>query len=52
MSKNKNFLSYIIFGILGALLLGFLGLNIYLMIKYGNAPREEVPNWVWWWFLG
>lgn len=42
--KKENILY--IFGAI--LVLGMIAFYIYIWVRYGNVPREEVPNWVWW----
>ena len=30
-----------------------IGLNIYILVKYGGKPSAEIPAWVlWFWFGG
>lgn len=28
--------------------LSVIALEIYCWVRYGNAPADQVPNWVWW----
>ena len=42
-------LTYILLqSILILLILGFIGLEIYCWVTYGNTPISETPSWVQW----
>ena len=32
-------------------LIGIVSFEIYLWVKYGNMPHDEIPAWVWWFML-
>lgn len=34
------------------IIFGVIGFEIYLWITYGNKSIDEVPAWVWWFWLG
>lgn len=38
--------------LLGLVGLAFVGLEIYVWIKYGNMPYDQIPAWVWWFMIG
>lgn len=46
--KKANLAAIVLPIVIGTLLLCYVGFTIYVWIRYGNAPRDETPNWVWW----
>lgn len=34
------------------LVVSFIGLKIYIWVKYGNVPYGEAPSWVQWFMRG
>ena len=30
-----------------AIVIGLIAVEIYVYVKYGNKPADEIPGWVW-----
>ena len=42
------FLLYALFIALILLVIAYFVAVIWVWVAYGNTPRDETPNWVWW----
>ena len=50
--KIKSILATIFYCVVSivmiGIIVGFIGLNVYVRIKYANVPVGKVPFWVYW----
>jgi hypothetical protein len=47
-AKAKGFLKAFGIIIVSLAIIAYVAFDIWVWVKYGNAPRDETPNWVWW----
>ena len=45
-NKLGNIIAYIIAIMLVAIVLGLIGLEIYVWVRFANVPVNELPAWV------
>lgn len=52
-SFAEKLITVLLWGIAIAFVAFIIGINIYILVKYGGKPIDEVPSWVlWFWFGG
>ena len=52
MKEKMNMILLVLIYLIPILLVVFLiAFSIYIWVKYGNLPPDEVPSWVHWWMM-
>ena len=51
-NKIENVIMVLVAVIILLLLLAFVGIEIYVWVKYGNTPIGDVPSWVLFFMFG
>ena len=51
MNNHEKYIVTLIYGLGVAFVCGLVGFYIYIWVRYGNLPPDEVPSWVHWLML-
>lgn len=49
--RRDELLAKVVYVLIIAFILGVMGLGVYVLIKYGGKPINEIPAWAVWFFL-
>ena len=52
MSKLEDIIMILVAVVIISLLFAFIGVEIYVWVKYGNTPIGDVPSWVLFFMFG